>query len=104
MGCNLASDLKKTCKGFQDFQALESPNSLNEYQLVLPKSIYFLFEGMVIKIWLPTILSSFCQKPHLLSSLHQVLQSVNVVAHTGHHERHLEYKRMSAANPTRVPI
>ncbi|GBC44106.1 hypothetical protein GLOIN_2v1761175 [Rhizophagus irregularis DAOM 181602=DAOM 197198] len=32
MGCNLARDLKKTCKEFRDFQALESPNSLNEYQ------------------------------------------------------------------------
>ncbi|CAB5378554.1 unnamed protein product [Rhizophagus irregularis] len=32
MGCNLARDLKKTCKEFQDFQALESHNSLNEYQ------------------------------------------------------------------------
>ena len=47
IGYNLAKDLKKTCKEFQDFQALESPNSLNEYQSVLPKSIYFLFEGIV---------------------------------------------------------
>jgi len=35
-----------------------------------------------------------------LSSLHQVLQSVNVVAHTDRHERRLENKRMSAADPT----
>jgi hypothetical protein len=148
IGYSLAKDLKKTCKELQDFQALESPNFLNEYQSVLPKSIYFLFEGMVsnlleynrksankkqitrkqqiksvnqikvkkistfltstilslsqkkVKIWLPTILSSLCRKPRLLSLLHQVLQSVNVVAHTDHHERRLEYKRMTAANPT----
>jgi len=148
IGYDLAKDLKKTCKEFQNFQALESPSSLNEYQSALPKSIYFLFEGIVsnlleynrkrankiqitrkklpkpvnqikikkistfltstilslsqkkVKIWLPTILSSLCRKPCLLSSLHQVLQSVNVVAHTDCHERRLECKRMSAANPT----
>ncbi|PKK57315.1 hypothetical protein RhiirC2_826194 [Rhizophagus irregularis] len=53
-----------------------------------------------VKIWLPTILSSLCRKPRLLSSLHQVLQSVNVVAHTDRHERRLENIRMSAADPT----
>src|SRR4051794_9833437 len=126
---------------------LESPNSLNEYQSVLPKSIYFLFEGMIsnlleynrkkankkqitrkkpiklvnqskvkkISIFLTstilsiskksknlllTILSSLCCKPCLLFSLHQVFQSVNVVAHTDRHEWHLENKRMPAADPT----
>ena len=135
IGHNLAKDLKKSCsKEFQNFQTLESPSSLNEYQSVLPKPIYSLFEGMIgnlleynrkranvklisrkkptkpvnqikikkissfltsiilslsqkkVKIWLPTILSSLCRKPRLLSSLHQVLQSVNVVAHTDCHE------------------
>jgi hypothetical protein len=148
IGSNLAKDLKKTCKEFQNFQILESPSSLIEYQSALPKSIYSLFEGMIsnllecnrkkanekqisrkkptkivnqirikkistflssiilslsqkkVKIWLPTILSSLCRKPRLLSSLHQVLQSVNVVAHTDRHERRLENKRMSAADPT----
>src|SRR6185437_11550732 len=41
-----------------------------------------------------------CRKPRLLSSLHQVLQSVNVIPHTNRHERRLENKRMSANDPT----
>ena len=44
---NLAKDLKETCKKIQHFQTLESPNSLIEYQSVLPKPIYSLFEGMI---------------------------------------------------------
>ncbi|CAB5386728.1 unnamed protein product [Rhizophagus irregularis] len=145
IGFNLAENLKKTCKEFINNKLpLESPNSLNEYQLALPKSIYSLFEEMIsnlleydkkkanekqlirkkptkplnkikikkisifltsvivslaqkkVKIWLPTILSSLCRKPRLLSSLHQVLQSVNVVAHTDHHERRLENIRIDS--------
>ena len=47
IGINLAKDLKETCKKIQHFQTLESPNSLIEYQSVLPKPIYSLFEGMI---------------------------------------------------------
>ncbi|CAB5357774.1 unnamed protein product [Rhizophagus irregularis] len=145
IGFNLAENLKKTRKEFINNKLpLESPNSLNEYQLALPKSIYSLFEKMIsnlleydkkkanekqlirkkptkplnkikikkistfltsvivslaqkkVKIWLPTILSSLCRKPRLLSSLHQVLQSVNVVTHTDRHERRLENIRIDS--------
>src|SRR5436305_568796 len=47
IGHNLAKNLKKSCKEFQNFQTLESPSSLIEYQSVLPKPIYSLFEGMI---------------------------------------------------------
>ncbi|CAB5393986.1 unnamed protein product [Rhizophagus irregularis] len=127
IGFNLTENLKKTRKEFINNKLpLESPNSLNEYQLALPKSIYSLFEGMIsnlleydkkkanekqlirkkptkplnkikikkistfltsvivslaqkkVKIWLPTILSSLCRKPRLLSSLHQVLHDSTI--------------------------
>ena len=48
IGFNLAENLKITRKEFINNKLpLESPNSLNEYQLALPKSIYSLFEGMI---------------------------------------------------------
>ena len=43
----MAENLEKSRKEFKNFQSLESPNSLDEYQLALPKPIYFLFEGII---------------------------------------------------------
>ena len=47
IGINLAKNLKESFKEFQNVQILESPSFLIEYQLVFPKSIYSLFEGMI---------------------------------------------------------
>ena len=47
IGSNLAKNLEESRKEIKNFQPLESPNSLDEYQLALPKSIYFLFEGII---------------------------------------------------------
>ncbi|GBB89768.1 hypothetical protein RclHR1_16570003 [Rhizophagus clarus] len=47
IGSNLAENLEKSRKEFKNFQLLESPNSLDEYQLALLKPIYSLFEEMV---------------------------------------------------------
>ena len=47
IGINLAKDLKKSFKELQNFQIIESPSSLIEYQSVLPKPIYSLFKGMI---------------------------------------------------------
>ncbi|RHZ78051.1 hypothetical protein Glove_168g331 [Diversispora epigaea] len=47
------------------------------------------------QFWLTRSLASLCRKKKLSSSLHQVLESVNVVLHSIKHERKLEFKRMS---------
>ena len=40
--------------------------------------------------WLTQSLTSLCRKPRLLSSLHQVLESVSIISHSISHERKLE--------------
>ena len=49
--------------------------------------------------WLTQSLASLCRKPRLLSSLHQVLESVSIVSHSISYERKLEAIRMSTSNP-----
>ncbi|RHZ84801.1 hypothetical protein Glove_74g102 [Diversispora epigaea] len=51
------------------------------------------------QFWLTRSLASLCRKKKLSSSLHQVLESVNVVSHSIKHERKLEFKRMSNTDP-----
>ena len=51
------------------------------------------------QFWLTRLLASLCKKLRLLSSLHQVLESVSIVSHSIKHERKLEVIRMSNANP-----
>ena len=52
-----------------------------------------------IPVWLTTILFSLCRKPNLISLLYQILETVNVVSHTGCYERRLEKVRMSSIEP-----
>ena len=51
-----------------------------------------------IKVWLTRMISSLCQKPRLLSNLHDFLVSVNAAGVTRKHERILEIKRMELAD------
>jgi len=51
------------------------------------------------QFWLTQSLASLYRKPRLLSSLHQILESVSIVSHSIKHERKLEVVRMSNANP-----
>ncbi len=53
-----------------------------------------------IKIWLTRILSSLCQKSHLISSFYKILLSVNAISHTKYQEYYLKTKRMNAAKLT----
>ena len=47
----LAKNIKKFHLEFNNKkQILESPNSLDEYQSALSKSLYFLFEGLISKL------------------------------------------------------
>ena len=50
-------------------------------------------------LWLTKSLTSLCRKPRLLSSLHQVLESVGIISHSIAHERKLKIIRMSISNP-----
>ncbi|PKC70635.1 hypothetical protein RhiirA1_454521 [Rhizophagus irregularis] len=49
--------------------------------------------------WLTQTLASLCRKPRLLSSLHQILESVGIISHSISYERKLEAIRMSTSNP-----
>ncbi|PKB97784.1 hypothetical protein RhiirA5_367309 [Rhizophagus irregularis] len=45
------------------------------------------------------MLASLIRKPKFTTQLHQLLTTLNAVAHTQRHERRLENIRMKAANP-----
>ena len=49
--------------------------------------------------WLTRSLASLCRKPRLFSSLHRILESVNIISHSVAYERKLETIRMSISNP-----
>ncbi|CAB4428284.1 unnamed protein product [Rhizophagus irregularis] len=50
-------------------------------------------------LWLPTILSSLCRRPKLISSLHALLTKCSIIGHTSHHKRRLEKVRMKDIDP-----
>ncbi|CAB4422795.1 unnamed protein product [Rhizophagus irregularis] len=52
-------------------------------------------------LWLPTILSSLCRRPKLISSLHALLTKCSIIGHTSRHERRLEKVRMKDIDPTK---
>ncbi|RIA92737.1 hypothetical protein C1645_820243 [Glomus cerebriforme] len=52
-------------------------------------------------LWLPTILSSLCRRPKLISSLHALLTKCSIIGHTSRHERRLEKARMKDIDPTK---
>ncbi|RHZ84898.1 hypothetical protein Glove_74g142 [Diversispora epigaea] len=54
------------------------------------------------QFWFTRSLASLCRKKKLSSSLHQVLESVNVVSHSIKHERKLEFKQMSNTDPHNI--
>ncbi|RHZ90196.1 hypothetical protein Glove_4g20 [Diversispora epigaea] len=51
-------------------------------------------------IWLTNMLSSLVRKPKLISSLHHLFTTLNVIGHSERHERNQEKKRMDKVDPT----
>ncbi|RHZ75159.1 hypothetical protein Glove_217g154 [Diversispora epigaea] len=51
-------------------------------------------------IWLTNMLSSLVCKPKLISSLHHLFTTLNVIGHSERHERNQEKKKMNQVDPT----
>ncbi|CAB4393181.1 unnamed protein product [Rhizophagus irregularis] len=74
------------------------PNSTIKTRIFLMFIIFHVaFSGLYL--WLPTMLASLIRKPKLTAQLHQLLTTINAVAHTQRHERKLENIRITTANP-----
>ena len=64
-------------------------------------SVFVVFAFPALKVWLPQVMASLCQKPRLLSSFHALLAKCSVIAHTNRHERRVEKIRIGNVEPTK---